>query len=90
MSLNATLSVLPVSGWLLAVAVLLGSCLVFVALGRLDVGSVREIARDQNGLRYLFSPLVGAIVTGTAVVVSITEDVIESSQGIVFGRNSIN
>lgn len=72
-----------VNRWLLTAVVLLGAFLVFVALSRLDFGSVREIARAQNGLRYLFSPLIGAIITGTAVVVTINQLVLAQELGAV-------
>lgn len=72
-----------VNRWLLTAVVLLGAFLVFVALSRLDFGSVREIARTQNGLRYLFSPLIGAIITGTAIVVTINQLVLAQELGAV-------
>jgi hypothetical protein len=69
--------------WLLAGVVLLGSFLAFVALSQANLGSVREIARSQNGLRYLFSPLIGAIITGTAIVVTINQLVLSQELGTV-------
>jgi hypothetical protein len=44
---------------------------------------MREIARTQNGLRYLFSPLIGAIITGTAIVVTINQLVLAQELGAV-------
>ncbi len=72
-----------VNRWLLTTAVLLGLFLVFVALSLLDVGSVREIARTHNGLRYLFSSLIGGIITVTALVVSINQLVLAQELGAV-------
>ena len=76
------------SRWLLAVVVLLGSFLVFLALVRLNLGSVREIARTQNGLRYLFSPLIGGIITGTTIVVTINQLVLAQELGAVGGQRT--
>jgi hypothetical protein len=69
--------------WLLTAVVLLCSFLVFVALSWLDLGSIREIARTQNGLRWLFSPFIGAIITGTAIVVTINQLVLAQELGAV-------
>jgi ABC-type multidrug transport system fused ATPase/permease subunit len=69
--------------WLLTAVVLLGSFCLFVALSQLQFGSMREIARTQNGLRYLFSPLIGAIITGTAIVVTINQLVLAQELGAV-------
>jgi hypothetical protein len=71
------------SRWLLTAAVLLGLFLVFVALSLLDFGSLREIARTQNGLRWLFSPLIGGVITGTAIVVTINQLVLAQELGAV-------
>ena len=67
----------------LTAVVLLCSFLVFVALSRLEFGSVREIARTQNGLRYLFSSLIGGIITGTAIVITINQLVLAQELGAV-------
>jgi hypothetical protein len=72
-----------VNRWVLTAVVLLCSFLVFVALSRLEFGSVREIARTQNGLRYLFSSLIGGIITGTTIVVTINQLVLAQELGAV-------
>ena len=71
------------SRWLLTAVVLLGSFLGFVALSQLGFGSVQEIAKTQNGLRWLFSPLIGAIITGTAIIVTINQLVLAQELGAV-------
>ena len=68
---------------LLTAVVLLCSFLAFVALSQLNPGLVREIARTQNGLRYLFSSLVGGIITGTAIVVTLNQLVLAQELGAV-------
>jgi hypothetical protein len=68
---------------LLTAVVLLCSFLVFLALSLLEFGSIREIARTQNGLRYLSSSLIGGIITGTAIVVTINQLVLAQELGAV-------
>jgi hypothetical protein len=69
--------------WLLTAIALSLSFLVFVALSHLNFGALRTIARTQNGLRYLFSPLIGAIITSTAIVVTINQLVLAQELGAV-------
>jgi hypothetical protein len=68
---------------LLTAVVLAGSMLAFLAITQLDPGAVRTIARTQNGLKWLFSPFIGAIITGTAIVVTINQLVLAQELGAV-------
>ncbi len=79
---------MQVNRWVLTAVVLLGSFLAFVAISWLDFGSVREIARTRNGLRWLFSPFIGAIITGTAIVVTINQLVLAQELGAVGDQRS--
>ncbi len=72
-----------VNRWLLVGVVLLASFLAFVALSLPGIGSLREIARTQNGLRYLFSTLIGGVITGTTIVVTINQLVLSQELGAV-------
>ncbi len=77
-----------VNRWLLVAVVLLVSFLGFVGLSLLEFGSLREIARTKNGLRYLFSPLIGGIITGTSIVVTINQLVLAQELGAVGDQRS--
>jgi len=72
-----------VNRWLL-VAVILGAvfCLLVVA-SQLGLASLRQIAATETGLRWLFSPFIGAIITGTSIVVTINQFVLSQELGAV-------
>jgi hypothetical protein len=69
--------------WIL-VAVVLGVvfCLLVVA-SQLGLAPLRQIAATETGLRWLFSPFIGAIITGTSIVVTINQLVLSQELGAV-------
>jgi hypothetical protein len=69
--------------WLL-VAVVLGVvfCLLVVS-SQLGLAPLRQIAATETGLRWLFSPFIGAIITGTSIVVTINQLVLSQELGAV-------
>jgi len=69
--------------WLLVAAVLIVVFCLLVIIGQLGLAPFREIAAGQNGVRYLFSPFIGAIITGTSIVVTINQLVLSQELGAV-------
>ena len=69
--------------WLLAGVVLAGVFGLLVAAGVSWETAVRRIVATDNGVRYLFSPFIGAIITGTSIVVTITQLVLSQELGAV-------
>ena len=74
--------------WLLAVVVLAVVFCLLVVVGQLGLAPFREIAASQNGVRYLFSPFIGAIITGTSIVVTINQLVLSQELGAVGDQRS--
>ncbi|MFW6321238.1 MAG: hypothetical protein ACOC0Z_05255 [Halohasta sp.] len=80
-----------VDRWLLAAAILLAAFLALAVTSQLGLTPLRRIATTQNGLRYLFSPFIGAIITGTSIVVTINQLVLSQELGAVGDqRNRMN
>ena len=69
--------------WLLVAVVLFVVFCLLVIVGQLGLAPFREIASSQNGVRYLFSPFIGAIITGTSIVVTINQLVLSQELGAV-------
>ena len=69
--------------WLLVGGVLVVVFCLLVIAGQLGLAPFREIAASQNGVRYLFSPFIGAIITGTSIVVTINQLVLSQELGAV-------
>jgi len=69
--------------WLLVAAVLVAVFGLLVVVGQLGLAPFREIAASRNGIRYLFSPFIGAIITGTSIVVTINQLVLSQELGAV-------
>ena len=74
--------------WLLAVVVLVVVFCLLVAAGQFGLAPFREVAASQNGIRYLFSPFIGAIITGTSIVVTINQLVLSQELGAVGDQRS--
>ena len=74
--------------WLLVAAVLVAVFGLLVAAGALGLAPFREIVASQNGVRYLFSPFIGAIITGTSIVVTINQLVLSQELGAVGDQRS--
>jgi len=67
--------------WLLSSVILAGSFLTLVSLSFLDLTPLREVAADQDTIESLFSAFIGAIITGTAIVVTINQLVLSQELG---------
>ncbi|APW96607.1 hypothetical protein CHINAEXTREME_01950 [Halobiforma lacisalsi AJ5] len=74
---------LQVNRWVFTGAVLTVVFLVLVAASRLGLTPLRLIIEEQNGLEYLFSAFIGAIITGTSIVVTINQLVLSQELGAV-------
>ena len=74
--------------WLLVAAVLVVVFCLLVVAGQLGLAPFREIVASQNGIRYLFSPFIGAIITGTSIVVTINQLVLSQELGAVGDQRS--
>jgi hypothetical protein len=67
---------------IIAVVLAVIFCLL-VILSQLGLAPIRRVAATQNGLRYLFSAFIGAIITGTSVVVTINQLVLSQELGAI-------
>ncbi|AXR79460.1 hypothetical protein [Natrarchaeobaculum sulfurireducens] len=79
---------LVVNRWALT-GVLLGLVFVIlVAASGLGLTPLREIVENQDGLEFLFSAFIGAIITGTSIVVTINQLVLSQELGAVGQQRS--
>ncbi len=67
--------------WIVAGALLLGVFLSLVAASLLDLAPMRAVVASHNGLWWLFSPGINAIVTGVTLVVTINQLVLSQELG---------
>ena len=67
--------------WLFTAVILVSSVLVLVAISRLDLAPLRDVVRERNGFDMLFSGFIGAIITGTSIVVTINQLVLSQELG---------
>ena len=74
---------LAVNRWLLTGAILGVAFVVLVALSQLGLSPLRRIVENQDGLEFLFSAFIGAIITGTSIVVTINQLVLSQELGAV-------
>ena len=74
---------LRVNRWILTGAILVSVFLVLVAGSLLDLVPLREIVEGNDGVQFLFSAFIGAIVTGTSIVVTINQLVLSQELGAV-------
>src|SRR6056297_512547 len=74
--------------WLLVAVILVAVFGLLVVAGQLGLAPFREIVASQNGVRYLFSPFIGAIITGTSIVVTINQLVLSQELGAVGDQRS--
>jgi len=79
---------IEVNRWLLVAIILVIVFCLLVITGQLGLAPFREIAASQNGVRYLFSPFIGAIITGTSIVVTINQLVLSQELGAVGDQRS--
>jgi len=69
--------------WLLTGCVLLLAFVLLVAISQLNLTPLRAVATEQETLDTLFAAFIGAIITGTAIVVTINQLVLSQELGAV-------
>ncbi|WP_226481318.1 hypothetical protein [Natrinema amylolyticum] len=69
--------------WLFTAAVLMIVFVVLVAASRLGLTPLRLIVAQHNGTFWIFSAFIGAIITGTSIVVTINQLVLSQELGAV-------
>ncbi len=74
---------LRVNRWVLTGAILTATFAVLVGFSQLGLTPLRTIVDDQDGLHFLFSAFIGAIITGTSIVVTINQLVLSQELGAV-------
>ncbi|ELY58759.1 hypothetical protein [Natronolimnohabitans innermongolicus] len=74
---------LRVNRWVLTGGILLVVYVVLVLASALELTPLRIIAENQDGLEFLFSSFIGAIITGVSIVVTINQLVLSQELGAV-------
>lgn len=69
--------------WILTGVILLASFLTLVLLSLLELTPLRAVATEQDTIETLFAAFIGAIITGTAIVVTINQLVLSQELGAV-------
>jgi len=83
-----SLIVLRANRWLLIAAILIAVFVLLVGTSQLGLTPLRTIAADRDGFQLLFSAFIGAIITGTSVVVTINQLVLSQELGAVGDQRS--
>lgn len=84
----ATKFLLTVNRWVLTTSILLSIFLALIGLGYIGTSPLRSIVDNQGGLHFLFSAFIGAIITGTSIVVTINQLVLSQELGAVGKQQS--
>ncbi len=74
---------LRLNRWAFTGVILLAVFVVLVAASGLELTPLREIVESQDGIEFLFSAFIGAIITGTSIVVTINQLVLSQELGAV-------
>ncbi|SDK03424.1 hypothetical protein [Natronorubrum texcoconense] len=74
---------LQLNRWAFTGAILLIVYVILVAASLLDLTPLRTIVENQDGIEFLFSAFIGAIITGTSIVVTINQLVLSQELGAV-------
>jgi len=80
--------VLRMNRWLLSAVVLVAVFGLLVGASQLALTPFREIAAERDGFQLLFTSFIGAIITGTSVVVTINQLVLSQELGAVGDQRS--
>ncbi|MFC6716847.1 hypothetical protein ACFQGT_16660 [Natrialbaceae archaeon GCM10025810] len=72
-----------VNRWVLTAAILVGIYVAFVGASILPLAQFRTVVQNQYAVEYLFSAFIGAIITGTSIVVTINQLVLSQELGAV-------
>ena len=75
--------VLQSNRWALATVILVTVFGLLVGLSQLELTPFREIAAERDGFQLLFTAFIGAIITGTSIVVTINQLVLSQELGAV-------
>lgn len=84
----STKLLLTTNRWILTISILLGIFLALIGLSYLGTSPLRSIVDNQGGLHFLFSAFIGAIITGTSIVVTINQLVLSQELGAVGKQQS--
>jgi len=79
---------LVVNRWVLTGVILALVFVILVAASGLGLTPLRTIVENQDGLEFLFSAFIGAIITGTSIVVTINQLVLSQELGAVGQQRS--
>ena len=79
---------LVVNRWVLTGTILFAVFVLLVAASGLGLTPLRVIVENQDGLEFLFSAFIGAIITGTSIVVTINQLVLSQELGAVGQQRS--
>ncbi|MXV63622.1 hypothetical protein GS429_16460 [Natronorubrum sp. JWXQ-INN-674] len=74
---------LQLNRWAFTATILLIVYVVLVAFSLVDLTPLRTIVENQDGIEFLFSAFIGAIITGTSIVVTINQLVLSQELGAV-------
>ncbi len=80
--------VLQANRWLLAAVILLVVFGLLLGASHLALTPFREIAANRDGFQLLFTAFIGAIITGTSIVVTINQLVLSQELGAVGDQRS--
>lgn len=90
-SFSSTLStkiLLTMNRWILVGVILSIVFTILVSLSYLESSPLRSIVENQGGLHFIFSAFIGAIITGTSIVVTINQLVLSQELGAVGKQQS--
>ncbi|WP_246998570.1 hypothetical protein [Halosolutus gelatinilyticus] len=74
---------LQLNRWVLTGAILATVFVVLVALSQAGLAPLRAVIANHNGTFWIFSAFIGAIITGTSIVVTINQLVLSQELGAV-------
>ncbi len=74
--------------WILVGVILSIVFTILVSLSYLESSPLRSIVENQGGLHFIFSAFIGAIITGTSIVVTINQLVLSQELGAVGKQQS--
>ncbi|ELZ06250.1 hypothetical protein C482_00470 [Natrialba chahannaoensis JCM 10990] len=79
---------LRINRLILTASILLAVFVLLVVTSQIGLTPLREIVANQDGIEFLFSAFIGAIITGTSIVVTINQLVLSQELGAVGSQRS--
>ena len=79
---------LQVNRWVLTAAILASVFVILVGASQLGLTPFRRIVANQEGIEYLFTVFIGAIITGVTLVVTINQLVLSQELGAIGDQRS--